>query len=53
MLIDADALAKGQAYFNLAYAEHSPDHSLYAYAADEQGSEIYRVYVKALASKRT
>ena len=50
VLIDADALAKGQAYFNLAYAEHSPDHSLYAYAADEQGSEIYRVYVKALAS---
>jgi len=50
VLIDADALAKGKAYFNLAHAEHSPDHSLYAYAADEQGSEIYRVYVKALAS---
>ena len=50
VLIDADALAKGKAYFSLASAEHSPDHSLYAYAADEQGSEIYRVYVKALAS---
>ena len=50
VLIDADALAKGKAYFNLAGAEHSPDHSLYAYAADEQGSEIYRVYVKALAT---
>ena len=50
VLIDADALAKGKAYFNLAHAEHSPDHSRYAYAADEQGSEIYRVYVKTLAS---
>ena len=49
VLIDADALARGKAYFNLAHAEHSPDHSLFAYAADEQGSEIYRVYVKALA----
>jgi len=50
VLIDADALSKGKAYFNLARAEHSPDHGLYAYAADEQGSEIYRVYVKALAT---
>jgi oligopeptidase B len=50
VLIDADALAKGKAYFNLAHAEHSPDHSLFAWAADEQGSEIYRVHVKALAS---
>ena len=50
VLIDADALARGKAYFNLAHAEHSPDHALYAYAADEQGSEIYRVYVKSLAS---
>ena len=49
VLIDADALAQGKAYFNLAHAEHSPDHSLFAYAADDQGSEIYRVYVKALA----
>ena len=50
VLIDADALSKDKAYFNLAHAEHSPDHGLYAYAADEQGSEIYRVYVKSLAT---
>ena len=50
VLIDADALSKGKAYFSLAHADHSPDHRLYAYAADEQGSEIYRVYVKDLAS---
>ena len=53
VLIDADALAKGKAYFNLGHAEHSPDHSFYAYAADEQGSEVYRVYVKALAGGET
>ena len=50
VLLDADALSKGKAYFNLAAAEHSPDHSLYAYAADEQGSEIYRIHVKSLGS---
>ena len=50
VLIDADALARGKAYFDLAHAEHSPDHALYAWAADEQGSENYRVYVKDLAT---
>src|SRR5581483_5842189 len=50
VLIDADALAKGKAYFDLGHAEHSPDHALYAWAADEQGSENYRVYVKDLAT---
>lgn len=50
VLIDADALARGKAFFQLAHAEHSPDHRLYAYAADEQGSEVYRVYVKDLGT---
>ena len=50
VLIDADALAKGKAYFQVGAAEHSPDHALFAYAADEQGSEVYRVYIKDLAT---
>lgn len=50
VLIDAEALAQGKAYFQLARAEHSPDHRLYAWAVDEQGSEVYRIYVKDLAS---
>ncbi|MGZ6013239.1 MAG: S9 family peptidase, partial [Caulobacteraceae bacterium] len=29
-------------------AEHSADHRLYAFAVDEQGSEVYRVFVKDL-----
>ncbi|MEI7931934.1 MAG: S9 family peptidase [Alphaproteobacteria bacterium] len=50
VLIDADAMAQGQAYFLVGAAQHSPDHSLYAYAADEQGSEVFRIYVKDLAT---
>ena len=50
VLLDADAMAKGKAFFQLAHAEHSPDHALYAWAVDEQGSEAYRVFVKDLAS---
>ncbi len=33
-----------------ARAEHSPDHALFAYAVDEQGSEVYRIHVKDLAT---
>jgi oligopeptidase B len=50
VLIDADALARGKAYFQLGHSEHSPDHQLFAWSADEQGSEVYRVYVKDLAT---
>ncbi len=48
VLLDADALAHGKAYFLVGAADHSPDHKLYAYAADEQGSEAYSIYVKDL-----
>jgi oligopeptidase B len=50
VLIDADALAKGKAYFQVAAGEHSPDHRLYAYAVDDQGSEYYRIEVKDIAT---
>jgi oligopeptidase B len=50
ILVDVDALAKGHAYFQVSHAEHSPDHALFAYAADDQGSEYYRIEVKDLAS---
>jgi oligopeptidase B len=48
ILLDADALSKGTAFFQVGAAEHSPDHALYAFAVDEQGSEVYRVFVKDL-----
>jgi oligopeptidase B len=48
VLLDADAEAKGKPYFHLGSAEHSPDHGLWAFAVDEQGSEVYRVFVRDL-----
>jgi len=50
VLLDAAAMARGKAFFELSHAEHSPDHRLYAYAVDEQGSEVHRIYVRDLAS---
>jgi oligopeptidase B len=51
VLIDIDAMAKPHAYFQVAHAEHSPDHALYAWAEDDQGSEYYRIRVKNLATR--
>lgn len=53
VLIDVDAQARGKTFYKVIAAEHSPDHTLFAYAVDEQGSEIYTVYVKDLASGET
>jgi oligopeptidase B len=50
VLVDVDALAKGKAFFEVGHAEHSPGHDLYAYAADDQGSEYYRIEVRDLAT---
>ena len=50
VLLDEPALAKGKAYFHVGHASHSPDHALYGWAADEQGSEYYTIRVKDLAS---
>src|SRR5690606_38203928 len=50
VLLDEDALAKGKAYFQVGAASHSPDHALYGWAADEQGSEYYTIRVKDLAT---
>jgi len=50
ILIDEDALSKGHAYFHVGAAHHSPDHHLFAYAVDEQGSEVYRIQIKDLST---
>lgn len=50
ILLDANQLAEGKAYSDVGETEASPDHSLFAYAEDAQGSEVYRIYVKDLAS---
>lgn len=46
VLLDAAARAEGQAYYAARSATHSPDHRLFAWAEDTQGSEIYTVRVK-------
>ncbi|GAM98722.1 protease II [alpha proteobacterium U9-1i] len=50
ILINVNDLAAGKAFYKIAQAEHAPDHSLFAYSADEQGSEIHTIYVKDLAT---
>ena len=50
MLLDANALAAGKAYSEVSAADHSPDHSLFAYAEDAQGSEVHQIYVKDLST---
>ena len=50
ILLDEDAEAQGKAYFQVAAAAHSPDHALYAYAVDEQGSEVHQIRIKDLDS---
>jgi oligopeptidase B len=53
ILINVEEQARGKTFYKVISAHHSPDHALYAYAVDEQGSEIYTVYVKDLASGET
>lgn len=50
LLLNANALAQGKAYSEVSAVEHSPDHSLFAYAEDAQGSEVHQIFVKDLAT---
>ena len=49
ILLDGDAEAEGGDYFHVAGFIHSPDHSLIAYCADDNGSEFYTLRVRAAA----
>ena len=49
ILIDGDALATGRAFFRLGAAQHSPDHRLLAWSADETGAELFTIRVRDLA----
>lgn len=50
ILINVDQMAQGHDYFEVGPAEHSPDHALYAWGEDDQGSEYYTLKVKDLAT---
>jgi oligopeptidase B len=49
-MLDGDALAAGQAYFQLGGTSHSPDHTLLAWSADDKGSEFDTLRVRDLAT---
>ncbi len=51
-LLDGDALAEGQAFFQFAAARHSPDHTKIAYAFDDRGSEFHTLKIRDLATGR-
>ncbi len=53
MLLDEEAASKGHAYYSVGAAGHSPDHKLYAWSEDVQGSEYYRIQLKDLGSGET
>ena len=53
VLLDVQALSQGHDYYVVAAAHHAPTHELYAYAEDAQGSEVYRIQVKDLATGET
>lgn len=48
VLLDANQLAEGKAYSEVSAADNSPDHKLFAYAEDAQGSEVHQIFVKDL-----
>jgi oligopeptidase B len=50
ILLNEEAEAKGKAFYNVGSASHSPDHRFYGWAVDEQGSEVYRILVRDLAT---
>lgn len=53
VLLDVEALAKEHAYFALAGTRHSDDHRIFVYAADTQGSEVYRLHSIDLETGQT
>jgi oligopeptidase B len=50
ILLDEDAAAKGLDYYATGTTTHSPDHKLYAWSEDTQGSEVYKIHVKDLVT---
>jgi oligopeptidase B len=50
VLLDGDAMGKGQDYFDFGEVEASPDHTLLAYGTDTKGSEYYEIRVKNIAT---
>jgi oligopeptidase B len=50
VLLDANKLAEGHAFFELGFVEHSPDEKLIAYAVDLTGAELHELRFRDLAT---
>jgi oligopeptidase B len=50
VLLDGNELAKGHDYFEIGYAERSPDENLLAYALDFSGSELHDLRFRDLTT---
>jgi len=50
VLLDVNALAEGHDYTRVGVLAVSPDHRVLAYTVDREGSEVYTVFFKDLAS---
>jgi oligopeptidase B len=50
IILDENLLAQGHAYCAVGACEVSPDHALLAYTVDTSGSEVYRLFVRDLAT---
>jgi oligopeptidase B len=48
VLLDGNVEAKGKAYWDIGYSQHSPDHNILAYASDDRGSELYTIRFRDL-----
>ena len=49
ILLDGDALAKGQEFFDIGETAHAPDHAQLAWSVDDKGSELYAIRTRALS----
>lgn len=52
VMLDIPALARGKEFFDLGGTSHAPDHRLLAWSVDEQGSELYTIRVRDLATRQ-
>lgn len=46
ILLNEETESAGKAYYQVANTQHSPCHRYFAYAVDEQGSEIYTIRIR-------
>lgn len=50
VLLDGNAEAAGQTYWDLGGTAHAPNHRYLAYSADDKGSELYTIRIRDLES---